>query len=123
MTSGLSGLHWRPVHPAMRSSKWCRQSWGCTPAPLVEFQPKQRMQQSSDKSTVSQGAGGMVPRIDAEHWRRRAQEIRVLADQMRYDGPRREMLRIAAECATLASRDERPKWRAATPDCSSWPAY
>lgn len=67
------------------------------------------MHQPSDNATVSKPSSVSFPRIDTAYWRRRATEIRELAEQMRYDGPRREMFRVAAECAALAERGEQPK--------------
>lgn len=63
----------------------------------------------SNNARVGQTTGATFPRIDADFWRRRAREIRELAEQMRYEAPRREMLRLAAECAALAERDDQQR--------------
>ena len=42
--------------------------------------------------------------LNGAYWRRRAQEIRALAAQMRYPQPREQMLRLAAECDLLAEK-------------------
>lgn len=67
------------------------------------------MHMPSDNASISRTPSATFPRIDAEHWRRRAKEIRELAEQMRYDKPKREMLRVAAECAALAEREGQPR--------------
>lgn len=46
--------------------------------------------------------------LNAEYWRRRAQEIRALAEQMRYPEPREQMLRLAADCDVLAEKQTDP---------------
>lgn len=49
--------------------------------------------------------GGL--QLNAEYWRRRAQEIRALADEMRYPQPREQTLHLAAECDSLAEKQDR----------------
>lgn len=63
----------------------------------------------SDDAVMHQDSTAAFPRIDAEHWRRRAKEIQALAEQMRYEQPRREVFLLAAEGAALAERGEGPK--------------
>ena len=50
----------------------------------------------------------MASEIDSEYWRKRAQEIRALAETMRYQESREKMLRIAGECDALAKQPASP---------------
>ena len=43
---------------------------------------------------------------DPKHWRKRAEEIRSLADEMRDEISKQMMLQIAADCERLAKRAE-----------------
>jgi hypothetical protein len=48
----------------------------------------------------------MTTRLGAKHWRERAEETRVLAEQMTGEEARHAMMRVADDCDQIADRDE-----------------
>lgn len=59
-------------------------------------------------STIYLGIVGMIE-LDADHWRKRADEARVLATQMHSDESRRMMLEIAANYDKMATMTEKTR--------------